>query len=96
MAVVTQEIRQAVDASDMGSLHELSDELHAVADGLAVHADDVAEASRGRFTGAVNQMRALSDRLHTAEETGDSAAAAQIASQIEAMMPLVRMSAGIS
>ena len=96
LAIVTQEIREAVDASDMGSLHELSDELHAVADGLAIHADDVAEASRERCTGAVNKMRALSDRLHTAEEAGDAAAAAQIATQIEAMMPLVRASAGIS
>lgn len=96
LAVVTQEIREAVDANDMGSLHELSEELHAVADGLGKHADDVAEAARGRFTGVVNQMRALSDRLHTAEEAGDPAAAAQIATQIEAMMPLIRVSAGIS
>ncbi len=90
---VSDNIRTAVTANDMEALHALADELRGVADGLGKQDSDVPQANQLRFTSSVNQLRTLSDRLHTAYEQGDSAAAQQMVPQLNGVMQLLMASA---
>lgn len=90
---VSAEIQAAVSAENMDALHELSDELYAVADGLANHDDDVPQVNRLRFTSSINQIRSLSDRLHAAHDSNDLAAAQRLVPQINGMIQLLMVSA---
>lgn len=90
---VSAEIRAAVEAKNMNALHGLADELHAVADGLSSHADDVPQSNRLRFTSSLNQLRTLSDRFHEVHENNDAAGAQRLVPQLNGMVQLLMVSA---
>jgi hypothetical protein len=90
---VSAEIRTAVMANNLDALHDLSTELCSVADSLGRLASDVPQANQLRFTSTINQLRTLSDRLHTAHERGDAAAAQQMVPQLNGVVQLLMVSA---
>jgi hypothetical protein len=90
---VSAEIQSAIAANNMDALHELSDELHAVADSLGKLANYVPQANQLRYTSSVNQLRTFSDRLHMAHEEGNAAAAQQMAPQLNGVVQLLMVRA---
>jgi hypothetical protein len=86
---VAAEIRAAIKAGNMEALHELAEDLKAVADGLARHSGDVLKSNQLRFSSSLNQLRTLSDRLHTAHENNDVAGAERMVPQLNGMVQLV-------
>ncbi|NKB43760.1 MAG: hypothetical protein GKS03_05720 [Alphaproteobacteria bacterium] len=90
---VSAAIRAAVKVGNMEVLHGLSDELRAVADGLASYEDDVPQSNQLRFTSSINQLRSLSERLHGAHDRNDLAAAERLVPQLNGMVQLLMVSA---
>lgn len=90
---VSAEIRAAVETNNMNVLHNLSDRLHAIADGLKSHAGDVPEANQLRFTSSLNQLRTLSDRFHEVHDSNDTAGARRLVPQLNGMVQLLMVSA---
>lgn len=90
---VSAEIQAAVKTGNLDALHDLSDELHSVADGLANHDGDVPQVNQLRFTSSINQLRGLSDRFHAAHESNDVAAAQRLVPQLNGMVQLLMVSA---
>lgn len=93
LETVSAEIRAAVKVGDMNALHGLSDQLQSVADGLASYEDDVPQSNQLRFTSSINQLRSLSERLHSAHERNDVAAAERMVPQLNGMVQLLMVSA---
>lgn len=90
---VSAEIRSAITARDMNALHDLSLDLHAVADSLGKLSGDVPQANQLRFASSVNQLRSLSDRLHMAHEQNNEAAAQQMVPQLNGIVQLIMANA---
>jgi hypothetical protein len=90
---VAAEIRATIKAKNLTPLHDLSDRLHSVADGLARHASDVAKPNQLRFTSSLNQLRTMSDRLHAVHEDNDVAAAERLVPQLNGVVQLLMVSA---
>ena len=90
---VSAEIQSEIAANNMDALHELSDELHAVADSLGKFANEVPQANQLRYTSSANQLRTLSDRLHMAHEQGNVAAAQKMAPQLNGVVQLLKVRA---
>lgn len=90
---VSAEIRATVEANNLSPLHALSDRLHAIADGLKSHADDVPQSNQLRFTSSLNQLRTLSDRFHEVHESNDVAGARRLVPQLNGMVQLLMVSA---
>ena len=86
-------IRTAVSNNNMSALHDLSTELHTVADSLGKLSSDVPQANQLRFTSSGNQLRTLSDSLHVAHEEGNAAAAQQMVPQLDGVVQLLMVSA---
>jgi len=90
---VTSGIRNAVSLDNMAALHDLSTELHNVADRFGKLSRDVPQANQLRFTSSVNQLRTLSDRLHVAHDNEDAQAARQMVLQLDGVVQLLMVSA---
>lgn len=90
---VAAEIRAAIKAKNLSPLHDLSDRLHGVADGLGKHANEVPRPNRMRFTSSLNQVRSLSDRLHMVHEANDVEAAERLVPQLNGVVQLLMVSA---
>jgi len=90
---VAADIRAAIKAGNLEPLHDLSARLHGVADGLRRHADEVPRPNRMRFTSSLNQLRAMSDRIHDVHEANDMAAAERMAPQLDGVVQLLMVSA---
>ncbi len=90
---VTANIRTAVSSDNLAALHDLTTELHTVADRFGKLAGDVPQANQLRFTSSVNQLRTLSDRLHVAHEEGNAEAARQMVPQLDGVVQLLMVSA---
>ncbi len=90
---VAADIRATIKAKNLSPLHDLSGRLHGVADALGRHADEVPRPNRMRFTSSLNQLRTMSDRLHTVHESNDLAEAERLMPQLNGVVQLLMVSA---
>ena len=93
LEMVAAEIKAAVKAENLDALHDLSDQLHEVADGLKRFNKDVPKPNQMRYTSSLNQILSLSDRLHQAHERNDLVAAQRLVPQLNGMVQLLMASA---
>ncbi|MEQ8734411.1 MAG: hypothetical protein RIC29_05770 [Rhodospirillaceae bacterium] len=93
LEMVAAEIKAAVKAENLEALHDLSDQLHAVAEGLKRFNKDVPKPNQMRYTSSLNQILSLSDRLHQAYERNDLVAAQRLVPQLNGMVQLLMASA---
>ncbi|MDG2244339.1 MAG: hypothetical protein P8L66_12710 [Rhodospirillaceae bacterium] len=93
LETVSAEIRAAVQAGNMTALRGLSDQLFALAGGLATYENDVPQSNRLRFTSSINQLRSLSERILNAHERNDVAAAERMVLQLDGMVQILIVSA---
>jgi hypothetical protein len=66
-AVTTAKTKAA--AGDFEALHDVSEDLHGIADGLKKRLTDVAAENRDRFKFNVDQVNALHEQLEAAHES---------------------------
>jgi hypothetical protein len=66
-AVVNAKTKAA--AGDFEALHDISEDLHGIADGLKKRLPDVAAENRDRFKFNVDQVNALHEQLEAAHES---------------------------
>jgi len=93
LEMVAAEIKAAVKAENLDPLHDLSEQLHAVAEGLRRFNNDVPKPNQMRYTSSLNQILSLSDRLHQAQERNDLTSAQRLVPQLNGMVQLLMASA---
>lgn len=96
MSAVDSTLKQAEAAiaeSKLAAFHDLGMELHAVADGLAVHKKHVPPAKQSRFDGAVNQLRTIGDRMHDVPATAPIADAQKLVTQARGIEKILQANA---
>jgi hypothetical protein len=83
LAAAIAEAKTKTAAGDMEALHEISEELHGIAEGLSKRAGDVKPENRERFAFNVKQVDTLHVQLEAAHEGKDKAAVERLVKRLE-------------
>lgn len=70
-------------AGDFEALHDISEDLHGIADGLKKRLSDVAAENRDRFKFNVDQVNALHEQLEAAHESKKADDVARVIKRLE-------------
>lgn len=84
------ETRAVVAKGDLEALHETSEEVAEVAEGLAARIGDVSAENRERFKFNTDQLKTLGTQLHDAHEAKDKDGVERVVKRMESVRDRIK------